>query len=276
MVQRCVLTSILAASLALAPPPARATDPPVRPDLTSLDEVILKNGTLVRGTIVEYIPGTSVTISSAADGKLLRFPADEVAATTLASRVPEPPELFGQDDAPLLHVEVSGSAQVQLHELLEPEDIRWTGLEWGRQVERVRYRIRCRAPCELAIDARHGRRFFFASDEVPRSRTFSLAGMGPDVRAHVRPGSSQRMIGGMIAAPIGVAGVVLGTIFAATSDADDSRMTTPGSAIAGLGAMLIATGIVLLVTGRTRVRLVPGAARPRVTKLPSYTPAAFH
>ena len=96
------------------------------------------------------------------------------------------------------------------------------------------------------------------------------------MRAHVRPGNSQRTTGGMIAVPIGVAGVVLGTVFAATSGADEDRLTEPGSALVGLGAMLIATGIVLLVTGRTRVSLKPGVARPRVTKLPSYTPPTFH
>jgi hypothetical protein len=101
--------------------------------------------------------------------------------------------------------------------------------------------------------------------------------MGPEVRAHVRPGSNRRMTGGLIAVPIGVAGAVLGTVFAATSGADEEdRLTSPGSALVGLGALLIATGIALLVTGRTRVRLVGGAARPRITKLPSSTPVAFH
>ena len=67
-----------------------------------------------------------------------------------------------------------------------------------------RAQIRGLAPCDLAIDARHGRRFYFASNEGPPSK-----------------------------------------------------------------------GVALLVTEHTRVRLTPGAAKPRLTNLPSSKPIIF-
>ena len=263
------LASVLAASLALAAPEARAADPP-------LDEIFLKDGTFVRGTIVEYLPARSVAIRSAADGQVLRYPWAEVATTTVASRAPAPaPEPFGEDDAPLLHVAVTRPARVRLHEVLTPEPTtRWTGLEWGRLVERARYRIRCAAPCDLVIDGRHDRRFFFAGDEVPRSRTFSLDGLGPTVHARVRPGSTQRFTGGLISVPFGIAAVATGIVFAAP-DSDDT-LFAPGVVLMSLGTALVVGGIALLVTGRTRVRITgaprglagfAGVARPRQTMM---------
>ncbi len=280
MAPRRALASVLAASLALAAPGARAADP-----APALDEVFLKDGALVRGTIVEYLPDRSVAIRSAADGQVLRFPWAAIATTTLASKAP-PPELVGEDDAPLLHVALTRPARVQLHEVLTPEPTtRWTGLEWGRQVERARYRIRCAAPCDLVVDGRHDRRFFFAGDEVPRSRTFALDGLGPTVHARVRPGNTGRFTGGIISVPLGIAAVATGVVFATSIPDDRSTFLAPAVVLTSLGTALVAGGIALLVTGRTRIRVTgtprgvrygshAGVARPRQVLL--HAPITLH
>lgn len=238
----------------------------------------------MRGTIVEYIPDRLVTIKSAADGQTLRFAADEIASTTLAPPVTPAAEVFGQDDAPVLHVSLVRPARVQLREALATaETPRWKGLEWSAQVERARYRIRCVAPCDLAIDSRHGQRFFFAGDGIPPSRAFSLAGMGPEVHARVRPGSTMRTTAGIIAMPLGIAAAVVGVVFLTNPDPDGERrpeaLRAPGIVFSTLGVALIAGGIAMLVTGRTRVRLgpVPPRARAGVSGPRNiHAPVVFH
>ncbi len=266
---RHALASLLALSLTLGATPSLAADPPPRPastgpetssaarsDLAGLDTVLLKSGTLMRGTVVEYIPERSVTIRSAADGQTLRYAWSEIASTTLAPPV-NAPRIFGRADAPLLHVELSTPADVHLHEVLTPDPTprRSPG---GYQVESSRYRIRCVAPCDTVIDAHRGQRFFFAGEGVPRSRPFALSGLGPNVHARVRVGSTARLTGGLIGTPLGAAGLVIGGVLVG-----DPRARGPGVVALALGTALLAGGIALLLTGRTRLELTRAAPRGR-------------
>ena len=79
--------------------------------------------------------------------------------------------------------------------------------------------------------------------------------------------------------PLGIAAITVGVVFATDPDNRDSLLA-PGMVISTLGAALIAGGIAMLVTGRTRVRLSPmapraraGVARPRQN---TTTPVVFH
>lgn len=104
------------------------------------------------------------------------------------------------------------------------------------------------------------------------------------MHARVRPGSTQRFTGGLISVPLGITAITTGVVFA-TPDSDDT-LFAPGVVLMSLGTALIAGGIALLVTGRTRVRITgaprgyAGFGRPRQaykpTKAMLHAPGTLH
>lgn len=257
-----VRAALLAVSVVMAAAPVHAQDVPASPPAAALDEVFLHNGGLVRGRIVELLPEVSVTIRAAADGRTVTFPWNEVASTSLAPPCPTTaPE--GELDRPRLWVTLERPASVQLRELLDHDVIRdRPALGLSLDIETTRYRVLCTAPCDLSVEAGAGQHFFFAGDRVPRSRVFSLADTGPWVHASVRPGRPYHLAGGLAATPLGFVGVVVGTTLLGARG-ESEQLITPGALLVGIGSAVLATGIALLLTARTRVRLTRLRGYPR-------------
>ena len=254
------LLALTCAALLVARP-AGAADPPPAP--AALDTVEFRDGGLIRGTIVELRPGESVTIRGV-DGVPRTFPWSEVAATLLARPEPAPahaapahaalapPLLVPGPGTPRLTIRAPARRPVHLFTagggalVVTPTT---TAVRSGVVLRSV-----CQAPCGQVIDARDGYPYFFGGDRMPLSRPIYLNHGASDLVADVRPGRLGLLLGGVLAATYGGAGVLTG---AALLGVAPERFARPGGAVLGVGAALLVSGIIMAVHGQTRFKLRP-------------------
>ncbi len=267
------------------PVPAQALPPgPLRgptataPLPVASDVVNLKNGGMVRGQIVEVMPGDTLTVVSTADGARKRFGWAELAsyerdgvkidvligAAVTAVPYASPENIPTGTGAPRLHIELTRPADLKLYEVTsEITVINYrTGFSSGTTSRPV-----CAAPCDRVIDGRSGQSFFFNGDGVLKSKKFTLAEHSGDLVARVKPGRPARRVGGIIGLALGGAG--LGTAaflyWSAKRNADwDNDLRgdtaprvdpnyTPATALLISGAIVAAGGLVMLLLSGTRV-----------------------
>jgi hypothetical protein len=263
------LARILAASLTLpiALGDARAAAPP--PLDSARDVVDLAGGGMVRGTIVEVLPGDSLAIVSAADGRTLRFPWAAVVGFT---REDQHADIIGgvpafvrpspiEPDGPHLHVESTRATHVELLEITTESfaDDPRVG------VPGVRYSSRCVAPCDQVIGGDEPRTFVLAGRDITPSQQFTLSGRGGELVARVKPGLRVVRNGGIVALAVGVAGLATGGFLVGWTietrlDANHAEGLpavpanyTPATAVLVSSAVLVAGGLVMYLLGRTRV-----------------------
>ena len=139
-------------------------------------------------------------------------------------------------------------------------------------------RLVCTSPCDSVVDGSRGQRFT-ASGPVGAT-TFQLAGMQGDVDLLVRPGSALRKYLGIAATSLGGTALILSPVAALAAGLSGGIGRNVGSAAAsagvsvGVGGLaLLAGGIYLLVTGKTRFDL--RASPPAKTGLPGYLLGQF-
>lgn len=249
------LACLVAAALAGAPPRASASPWSVAAIQAPEDVVHLRDGGLVRGRILELLPGISVTITSAADGQNKTFPWDQVEAVERA------------DGPPIAAVEPVvfevGSLRVTI-EVDRPVEIRLTEVKprGDDPGAAIGTRVVCVSPCGRPIAAR-GRSFHLEGDGMSPSAQFSLDGYEGEVVAQVRAGSRAKVIGGGFMAAIGVAMVIGGLVpmLAAITtpreefDRPERVLSIAGGVVLGGGIGLLVGGLVLAARGQTRLRL---------------------
>jgi hypothetical protein len=151
-----------------APREPNAAEVPTSPSAEPKDVVRLKNGGLVRGSIVELLPGQSVTITTVT-GKVREFPMSEVsyagpadAEESKAAAKTEQPQSFapraaGQNSNEKLRPHVTVHAE-EARLVLESEP---SGIVFYRQggsavagnVTAQGYERLCAAPCEISLPA---------------------------------------------------------------------------------------------------------------------------
>lgn len=301
--RHALVAAVLVAPIALGGLPVQAQDPlatldpaaetasaPAAP--TSADAVELRNGGLLRGTILEVLPDDSLTIESATTGERKTFPWSEIAGyeragtrTDVVPRAAPKPAKAKPDEpeegpgVPTLHVETSRPVNLQVFQVTS--DMVAAGA--GVTIVGMAYRPICSAPCDRAIDGSQGHSFFFGGDGVTASRRFTLSGYSGNLTAEVKPGRKGLLVGGIVLASIspaviggGLAWMLFAKLNATTTGIDpltgeftEVRGTPnyagPAALIAVGGAMLVG-GIVMAVLGRTRFKLVPrngvGLLRP--------------
>lgn len=242
------------------------------------DVVNLKNGGMVRGQIVEVLPGDALTVVSTADGARKRFGWAELASYErdgVKTEVPTAPAVAAVQyippeniqaglGMPRLHIELTRPADLKLYEVTgEITVINYrTGFSSGTTSSPV-----CVAPCDRVIDGRSGQSFFFNGDGVLKSKKFTLTEHSGDIVARVTPGRPARRVGGIIGLALGGAG--LGTAaflyWSAKRNADwdndfrgDSAPRvepnfTPATALLISSAIVAAGGLVMLLLSGTRV-----------------------
>ncbi len=243
---------------------------------TGGDQVDLKNGGMLRGTIVSLEPGKEVVILVQGTGEQRGIPWGEVAGTRRGSEgppgpppLPPPPpgpglilgsEVTGPSDgAPRVHIQTEWPG-LGLHEVVTSiAVVGYGGAAYGQISRPV-----CMAPCDRVIDGRAGQLFFFAGEGATPSSRFHLAGRGPEVAVEVQPGSLGKRFGGWLMTGFGAAAVVTSvTLFILGSSSTslegdtfvsktNSGMMIGGGVLLGAGAGLLAGGIVLLVQSGTR------------------------
>ncbi|MBL9099492.1 MAG: hypothetical protein JNL82_00975 [Myxococcales bacterium] len=257
----------LPAHVAASPPPAQpaTSTPPASTD----DVVQLKNGGMVRGRILEVLPGDSVTVSSAATGETRRFAWSELTSIeqggtrTEVAAVGAHEAVHAKPGAPRLHIELTRPVDLKLFEVAGEVHSFIMGPFSADAIRPV-----CVAPCDLVVDGSRGQSFFFDGKRVTKSREFSLSEYNGDVVARVRPGRPGLLGGGIAVMSLGVAGLS-GSAFLFLKERskildhkyDNSEQPTmfagpnyaPATALLISGALVLAGGLAMALLSRTRV-----------------------
>lgn len=264
-----VLALALSFTLAAPLPGARALEPDdaEASDGADVEQLELRNGGKIQGTIVELLPGDSLTIVSVATGESKTFVWADIARYTQrgawvsVDAVADAPAAASEEArarpevrGPRLHIETSRPARVQLYEITS-EMVAAGG---NVVVHGITYRPVCTSPCDEVIDTSSGHAYFFGGDKLSASRRFTLPTYGT-VTASVKPGSRGLRVGGLILAGLGpsvLAGGVAWWIFEDISDGPP-RLGGPIALVVTGGAML-AGGIAMMIVGRTRYKIREG------------------
>lgn len=276
----CVLGSSLL--LVLAAPGVAGAQGPGAGD----DEVSLKNGGMIRGTVVAVEPDREVTIlvpgsaetrhvpwaqvDKVQRGKYAAQPAPVAPAPVAPAPLPPPPwppvygpalpppgpPMYGPAPGmPRLHV-VSDSPVVQVHEITsQSSGAVWigTGTAWATLTTS---RTVCNTPCDQPLDDRS--MYFFQGPGMPASSPFQLLGHGPEVAMQVTAGSNGLRGGGIALMSLGAAGIAAGAFMIAfgsltTPSFDPTTLQeTPGQTNQGLitgGGVAVGAGVAVLAGG---------------------------
>jgi hypothetical protein len=243
--------ALTASSLAVAqvPPPAVPAPPACA---VGTDIVDRKDGGMLRGTIIDSIPGGRaqillatceiVTVPWADIARVERSPAPVV--TVPSSSAAPAPAAAATVDGPLIPVHIEGSRA-----LLERDS---TG--FNRDWEPV-----CKAPCDKALSVAYSYRV--AGDGIRNSVPFALdAPPGQHEILHVSEGDKAGFVYGIVATAGGGAATVAGllmVILGAYSKAEtesvgdvpgDQQVITAGLITGALGAALVVGGLALTLS----------------------------
>jgi hypothetical protein len=266
-----------------------------RADEPGQDEVTLKNGGTIRGTIVSSEPGTSVKIIELGQTQPRVIPWSQVSDVEkgkyaprgavqpgppgpgygVAPPPPPPPQPQAEEYQPRLgdpgvvrlHIETPIPATVIEHRMALIGTYRGYGLVLHGE------RNVCSSPCDKIIDGSQGSIFRLADDEFPSGGNWSLATMTGDVTLRVEPGSRGKRIGGGWAIAFGAMALVTGAVMlplgqdATLTDENTFRtvkapnypVRNAGIGLLAGGAALLGAGIALVVTGATHITLTQGA-----------------
>ena len=279
-VASAVAASLIASFLFLSPlaPCAHAADAP--------DEVTLRDGTVLHGTVLSQRRGVSVKIvevghkrprtiswgkvSEVARGKLLSKPAVATESAPVAEAPPAPAAPPPPSPANAVHLHIDSPTPALLYRHDEA-----SGTFDGHSYVLDRATPVCAAPCDQEVDAAPDR-LFTTSGDFGTSAPFTLTGHQGDVELSLHPGSPTvrttglvLTIGGGIVALLGgtlaITGAVLGasniTVDGKPTDgatfASDSWLVPTGLGITGAGVAMIVGGVVALVTNKTSYDLHP-------------------
>ncbi len=139
--------------------------------------------------------------------------------------------------------------------------------------EGILVRTVCTAPCDQVIDARKRQSFFFGADGMVPSRGFKLSRLDGNIVAHVHGGSLVArqigfLLGGFGGAAVLGGATMLGVGYANSGthlssegkivEGPNPNLSTGGFITLGIGAAMVTTAIVLVVTAKTRITLVQG------------------
>lgn len=273
--------ALLALSL-LAAAPARAEEP--AGTAIGEDEVTLKNGGMIRGTVVGMEPGSKVVVQEVGAAEPRTIPWAEVAdvergkyksaatATATAAVVPgQTPAGYGGPDSVVLNPNRPG--MVRLH-VESPEPVRvieHLGTSYaqggGYAIAVQHSQAICGTPCDTVIDGTRGQQFVVVGDGVPESEPFVLSDRQGDASLYVDPGSTGMQVGGAWMGGIGIIAMLTGGVFLLTgalvaetdttgsaSGMGDDFMLAGGISL-GAGTALLGGGIALMIAGSTDVNL---------------------
>jgi len=259
---------VVATAVALGTAPARAMQSPA-PAAPGQDTVVLRDGAVLRGTILEVVAGTSITMATGA-GQTRTLAWAEVASTTLGPQPPVPsastptvpptvpptvsPTVSPTDPPPgpgrpRIHIELARPAPVRL---FEASAAAMMGHNANFAALQMSARSVCVAPCDRVIDGSQGYPYFFGGDRLVPSRPIYLSELEGEYVARVRPGRRGVLIGGVLATAYGFTGALAGGIVTGVAR---ERTQVTGGIVLGVSAALLISGIVMLVHGTTRVKM---------------------
>jgi hypothetical protein len=284
LVRRAIVPALASILLVSSASSARADDATSGPD-----EVTLRGGAVVRGTVVLERRGVSVKIVEVGHKRARTIPWSRVAevargryapktvaaheappasepAPQVPAAPPPPPSLPA--NAVRVHIDSPMPALLYSHEQA-------SGTLDGRNYILDRATPVCAAPCDKEVDAAADHTFTTSGD-FGTSPRFSLAGHQGDVELSVRPGNRTvhttglvLTIGGGVVAVLGgalaITGAALGasniTVNGKPTDgatfASQAWLVPAGLGVTGAGVAMVVAGVVALVTNKTSVDLHP-------------------
>jgi hypothetical protein len=283
LMRRLSIAAALAVAALVVSTAAHAED-------AGLDEVTLKNGGTIRGTVVAQEPGTSVKILEMGSTETRTIPWSQVSdvernkyaprtaavpqpgpagpgyvapsAPVALQPIPLPEPTLGAVGVVKLHVESSEPVQIFEHGATQMAGYGGYALVIDNAT------LICTSPCDRVIDGRRGQRFT-AQGDFPGVKSFQLNTLKDSVDLAVSPGSNARKTGGLWATVLGAVGLASGGTLLALSGSLDSINggSGGGGKTAGIGILVgsgvaLVGGIVLLATSGTSWDLHPTAAAP--------------
>jgi hypothetical protein len=258
------------------------------PDPVGNDEVTLKDGGSVRGTVVSSEPGVSVKILELGERVARVIPWDQVngvergkfapVPTTVPPASPGPgfasPPLqqgpaLGAPGVVRLHVESPVPVQIYSHVLSYGLNGTASGVGNGNGIgvgEGNTLMVGdnpmldtptqvCTSPCDRVIDGSHGQEFSAAGPNATESPWFNLAGSTGDMQLDVSPGSPGLRTGGLWLLSGGGASIGLGTALAVLGAVGSDKVSS-GAFVHQSNGGLETAGFVTLGAG---VAVVVGA-----------------
>jgi hypothetical protein len=298
-----------AVPLLLAPVSAAAADSSVG-SMGSMgqDEVTLKDGGTVRGTVVSSQPGVGVKIIELGQTETRMIPWAEIGDVERGKFAPKPAAVqpgsagpgYYPQPAPVA-VLAAPRTPVRLHvSSPEPANVFSHRMSYGA-INGYGFMLDaatpvCSAPCDQVFDASSGDTYTVKGD-FNSSPKFSLAGRQGDVELAVTPGSRGLRAGGLVLVVMGGVGVITGgslllagalvsnnsttysypTGDSSQTDSGTGWLIPAGAAIGGVGLAMIVGGIVAIVSSKTAIDLHPmaGTAQGATAVAPRYWMGEF-
>jgi hypothetical protein len=261
------------ASSATAPPGTRALVAPAGSDV-----IYLKNGGVLRGTIIDATPDAQARIQLAT-GEIATVPWSEIArfehgATLSTAPSPAPPPTARAEPAPK-----AAPAGPMVH-IDSPSTVE---LQYKGEGENESWRTVCSSPCDRRLPAEG--RYRIGGDSARPSRTFILPEGTGTVSLAVNPSSHGWFNVGVVLTAVGaptmVIGFIMGLYVASLCTSGDCSVTgqdvaTGGWTAFGLGAAGLVVGLIAIVVhARTGVDVQSGAAKEGAAGSPWMQVATF-
>lgn len=279
---RWAFAAFLALGLCLSSTAARAEDP-------GQDEVALKNGGSIRGTVVVFEPGKSVEIVVTGEtqprvvpwseveqvqkGKYAPASAPAAAPPSAPAATPAPPAGPKLGDPGVVRAHIDSPVPVTLvhdYDATVPTTESWVD-RYGNTVSRdalatvPKRDTLCSSPCDRVIGDSNLR---IVGHGFPSSSTFDFKDRTGDVTVHVQPGSNALHYGGIAVTGLGSLAAVAGAIIlplnqrlSTTTDLNTGAkvhlpnpdLRTAGIGLIGGGLAALGGGIAMILFGRTGV-----------------------
>jgi hypothetical protein len=248
----------------------------IPPSAVGVDIVALKNGGMLRGTVIAVEPDKQVIIVVGGEKRIVPWTditrveqGKEIAPPpppqTTTPTTTQSPQTVGPG-TPFIHIE-SDWPDVQLGRIDSEPLFATSSQNLGAAIGAGLVRPVCRAPCDRVVDGREGTRFVVISPGMVPSDPFFLDNKNGHLVARVQGGSVGKRFGGFMLTTFGgcmtlggiaVLGVALGTN--AFSDPETRPLGTAGAIVFGLGAAQLIPGIMLLAGSSTKVEITPDGA----------------
>jgi hypothetical protein len=281
MISRGRLFCVALIALGLAAPLAVAST--ARAQEQGQDEVTLKNGGSVRGTLVSSEPGTSVKIIEVGQTQPRVIPWSQVSDVEKGKYAPgsavqpgppgpgyggptygpygpppgpppvdqgEPPPRLGDPGVVRLHVESPLPATIVEHRTALVGQIGNYALFLHGE-RRV-----CVSPCDAVIDGNRGGVFQLADDDYPSGGPFVLNTMSGDITMKVEPGTKSLRTGGSVMIVLGSIAALTGAVLlplGLSAKVDDlntgATVSAPNKGLEYGGVGLLAGGLAILGGG---------------------------
>ncbi|MEO7331069.1 MAG: hypothetical protein ABI193_21010 [Minicystis sp.] len=285
MIRRSLTNSILVA-LSLLASSALAQD-------VGVDEVTLKNGGSIRGTVISSEPGTSVKILEMGAKEPRVIPWAQVGDVEKGKYAPKsavqpgsagpgygaaiPDEPAALPPPPAAKLGAPGVVKLHIDSPVPVQLLENTGTSFaaagGYGVVINQFRPVCAAPCDTIIDGSKGQQFGIVG-KFPAAKPVTFLDQRGEVKLTVKPGSVAASALGWVGVGLGVGAVTLGAIYTAVGPSTKSTTGLSDSQIGGIGALagggvLLVGGIISIALSGTSWKLEPAAAG-KSARLPRY------